>query len=305
MRLSRATLERALFVLLCLIWGSTWLALKIAANAVPPGLFSGTRWTVAGGALLLWLKLRGERVRIRSDLWPRLIAVGLLMITLNAVLMMYGLRFVGSGLASIINAALMPLSLLGFAVALGQERWTRHQTAAMGVGIAGILVLFGPTAFSGTSGMTELLGATLQIVACLCYTAGSVLARPLMRSMTPPQLGAFANLVGGVLLLAFSIPFEPGAGNALTLNWGVATWSAWAFLLVFSSLGATMIYFTLIRDWGASRTGTYAFVSPVIAVLLGTTLSGERLDGRDVVGMLLMLGAAALVLYRPATTASR
>lgn len=305
MRLSRAALERALFVLLCLIWGSTWLALKIGATAVPPGVFSGTRWIVAGGALLLWVKLRGERVRIRSDLWPRLIVVGLLMITLNAVMMMYGIRFVGSGLASILNAALMPLSLLGFAVALGQERWTRHQTAAMGVGIAGILVLFGPSAFSGASGIAELWGATLQIVGCLCYSAGSVLARPLMRSMSPPQLGGFANLVGGLLLLAFSIPFEPGAANAMTLDWGLAAWAAWAFLLVGSSLGATMIYFTLIRDWGASRTGTYAFVSPVIAVLLGTTLNGERLDLGDMIGMVLMLGAAALALRRPAKGASR
>ena len=304
MSLSRAALERGLFLLLCVIWGSTWLALKIGASAVPPGLFSGTRWTVAGGLLLLWLALRGEKVRVRSDLWPRLIAVGLLMISLNAIIMMYGLRLVGSGLASIISAALTPLSLLGFAVALGQEPWTRRQTMAMGVGLSGILVLFGPDALSGTAGMAELLGAMLQIVGCLCYSAGSVLARPLMRSMTPAQLGGFANLIGGVLLLVFSIPFEPGARDALTLDWGVPAWSAWAFLLVLSSLGATMIYFVLIRDWGASRTGSYAFVSPVIAVFLGTVLNGERLDLRDAVGMMLMLGAAALVLHRPRNSAS-
>lgn len=303
MSLSRAARERGLFVLLCLIWGSTWLALKIGASAVPPGLFSGTRWTAAGAILLLWLALRGERVRVRSDLWPRLIAVGLLMISLNAVIMMYGLRFVGSGLASIISAALTPLSMLGFAVAFGQEPWTRRQTMAMAVGLSGILVLFGPDAFSGKEGVAELLGAALQIVGCLCYSAGSVLARPLMRSMTPPQLGGFANLVGGMLLLVFSIPFEPGARQALTLDWGVAAWSAWAFLLVVSSLAATMIYFTLIRDWGASRTSTYAFVSPVIAVFLGTVLQGERLDIRDALGMMLMLGAAGLALHRPAKAA--
>jgi drug/metabolite transporter (DMT)-like permease len=242
-------------------------------------------------------------VRVRADLWPRLIAVGLLMISLNALLMMYGLRFVGSGLASIISAALTPLSLLGFAVALGQERWTGRQTAAMGVGLCGILVLFGPDAFSGAQGMAELFGAALQILGCLCYSAGSVLARPLMRSLTAPQLGGFTNLVGGVLLLVFSIPFEPGAREALAFDWGVAAWSAWAFLLAVSSLGATMIYFTLIRDWGPSRTGTYAFVSPVIAVLLGTMLNGERLALQDAIGMVLTLGAAAIALHRPAKAA--
>jgi drug/metabolite transporter (DMT)-like permease len=73
---------------------------------------------------------------------------------------------------------------------------------------------------------------------------------------------------------------------------------AWLYLLLPGSLLSTVIYFLLVRDWGASRTGTYAFVSPVVAVVIGTTLFGEKLDVGDVVGMVLMLGAAAIVLRR-------
>ncbi|MBV8911583.1 MAG: DMT family transporter, partial [Acetobacteraceae bacterium] len=234
--LSRTALQRGAFTLLCLIWGSTWLALKVGGAAVPPGLFSGTRWTAAGAILLLWQALRREPVRVRAHLWPRLFAVGLLMICLNAILMMYGLRTVGSGLASVISAALTPISLLGFAVATGQERWTTRQLGAIALGVCGILVLFGPDAIAGAGNAAELAGAALLTVGCLCYTAGSVLVRPLMRAMPAVQVGALTNLVGGLLLLLFSIPFEPGARDALAWGWGAPAWLAWAFLLFVSSL---------------------------------------------------------------------
>jgi drug/metabolite transporter (DMT)-like permease len=296
---SRVARQRGLFGLLCIVWGSTWLALKIGGATVPPGFFSGTRWTAAGALLLLWQASRREPVRVRAHLWPRLIAVALLMISLNAVFMMYGLRNVGSGLASVISAALTPISLLGFAVATGQERWTRRQLGAIALGVIGILMLFGPDALAGTMDRTELVGALLLVIGCLCYTAGSVLVRPVMRTMSPAQVGGWTNLIGGLALLLFSVPFEPGAAGALTFAWGTQAWLAWCFLLFVSSLAATTIFLILMRDWGASRTGTYAFVSPVIAVLFGTTLYGERLDLTDAIGMVLMLGAAALSCAAP------
>jgi len=89
-------------------------------------------------------------------------------------------------------------------------------------------------------------------------------------------------------------------GAALDFKWGVAAWAGWLFLLLPGSLGATIIYFVLVRDWGASRAGTYAFVSPVIAVLLGVAVYGEAVGLLDALGMALMLGAAALVIRRAA-----
>jgi drug/metabolite transporter (DMT)-like permease len=291
-----------LFGLLCLIWGTTWLALKIGATAVPPGLFSGLRWTVAGGLLLGWQAARGGPVRVRAWSLMRLAAVALLMISLNALLILYGLRHVGSGLASVISAALTPISLLGFAAAMRQERVTRRQIGAITLGVCGILVLFGPQAASGQGDPSELAGVAGLILGCLCYTFGSVLIRPLMRLMPAAQVAGATNLIGGIALLVWSVPFEPGAVEALSLRWGAPAWAAWWFLLLVGSLGATMIYLLLVRDWGASRTGTYAFVSPVISVALGVLFDDERLDVTDGLGMILMLAAAVLVL-RPTKAA--
>lgn len=298
LRARRAAYERVLFVVLCLVWGTTWIALKAGAMAVPPGFFSGTRWTIAGLLLLAWRWARGQRISFPLRLAGRLVVVALLMIALNAVIMLYGLRYVGSGLAAVINSALTPIALLGFGVAAGQEQFNTRQLGAIALGVTGIVVLFGPSAFRGELDTSELLGAIGVIVGCLCYAAGSVLARPLMRSLSPAHVAASTNLVGGLMLLVASVLFEPGVRAAASGHWGWAAWAAWLYMLGPASLGATTIYFLLVRDWGASRTGTYAFVSPVIAVLLGVAIYGERLDPANAVGMALMLGAAALVLRR-------
>jgi drug/metabolite transporter (DMT)-like permease len=298
LRARRAAYQRILFVVLCLVWGTTWIAFKAGAMAVPPGFFSGTRWTTAGVLLLAWRWARGQRITFPPRFAGRLFLVALLMIALNAVIMLYGLRFVGSGLAAVINAALTPIALLGFGVAAGQEQFNPRQLGAIALGVAGIVVLFGPSAFRGELDGREVLGALGVIVGCLCYAAGSVLARPLMRSLSPAHVAASTNLVGGLMLFVASVLFEPGARAAASGHWGWAAWASWLYMLGPASLGATTIYFLLVRDWGASRTGTYAFVSPVIAVLLGVTLYGERLDPANAIGMALMLLAAALVLRR-------
>lgn len=296
--ISMAARQRALFAVLCFVWGTTWLGMKVGIAVVPPGVFAGTRWTVAGLMLLLWRWGRGQRLLIPMRLTGRLVAVALLMVSLNQVIQLYGLRYITAGLACVLSSALTPIALLGFAVAWGQERFAWRQLVALGIGIAGVLVLFGPAALEGKLDVWEVLGAVGVIVGTVCYSAGSVMARPLMNSLAPAQMAAMTNLIGGTMLLVASVVFEPGAAAALIHPWGWQATLAWLYLLLPGSLLSTVIYFLLVRDWGASRTGTYAFVSPVVAVVIGTTLFSEKLDAGDVVGMVLMLGAAAIVLRR-------
>jgi drug/metabolite transporter (DMT)-like permease len=296
--LSSATVHRLLFAFVCVVWGTNWLAMKTGIAVVPPGVFSGLRWTAAGLVLLGWRWSRGYAPRVNPRNLGRLVLVSVLLVSVNALILLYGLRYVGSGLASVVNSALTPISLLGFAVALGQERFNKWQVGAIALGVAGILVLFGPAAMSGTLDTMTLLGTAGVIVSCVLYSLGSVLAIPLMRTMEPTELAGMTNFIGGATLLVVSLLFEPGALHALRFDWGIAVWASWLFLLLLGSLGATVIYFTLVRDWGASRTGTYAFVSPVIAVLLGVAVLGEQVHLTDAIGMALMLGAAGLVLRR-------
>ena len=298
MPLSVLARQRLLFAFLCFVWGVNWVAMKVGVTEVPPGFFSGTRWTFAGAAFLLWRYFSGEPVRVPWRLMPRLFWLSQILITINVFIMLYGLRHVSSGLASVLSSALTPLALLGFSVAMGQERFNRRQLAAIVVGVAGMLLLFGPKIAQGKLDLMEGLGAVGIIIGNLSYCLGSVLSRPLMRTLPPAVLASSTNLMGGLTLLVISIAVEPGVGPVLTGNWGLHAWLAWGFMVFAGSLGATTIYFILVRDWGASKAGTYAFISPVISVAAGMVMLGERVDLLEAGGMALMLAAAAMVLRK-------
>jgi drug/metabolite transporter (DMT)-like permease len=296
MPLSITAWQRTMFVFICFVWGTTWLGVKIGIATVPPGVFAGLRWSIAGAILLLILRLRGERVMPPPRLMPRLLLVSVLLITLNQVIQLYGLKYITAGLAAVISSALTPIALLGFSVAFGQERANPRQLGAIAVGVGGVFTLFGPAALAGTLDMNELAGAAGVTIGCLCYSSGSVMTRPMMRTLAPVQLAGLTDLIGGLVLLVSSLVLEPGAGAAMMFHWGWPAFLAWLYLLIPGALLSTTMYFLLVRDWGASKPGTYAFISPVIAVIIGCSLFGEKLDWGDAAGMTLMLAAAGLAL---------
>lgn len=291
--LSRQHLQ---FAYVCVVWGGTWLAMKVGIAVVPPAIFSGIRWTVAGLALLGVEAVRGHRRRITARDLIILAPVAFLLIVVNQAVQLYSLRFVSSGIAAVISAALTPMALLGLGWGMGQERITRTRVVAIGVGIGGVALLFGPQAIQGSLTANELIGAGGIVVSTLAYCWGSLLIRPMMRRFPPVELAAATNLMGGLALIAGSLAFEPGSLRALRFDWGWEAWVAWLYLVLPGAIGATLMYYFLVRDWGAARAGTYAFVSPVIAVIAGMVILGERIGGFEALGMVTMLVGAALAL---------
>ncbi len=288
--------QRAMFAFICFVWGTTWLAMKVGIATVTPGVFAGLRWTVAGFILLSFRAIRGQRVLPPAHLAPRLVFVSVVLISMNQVIQLYGLKYITAGLGSVISSALTPLSLLVFAAIGGQERIAARQFQAIGLGIIGVLMLFGPKALAGTLDVWQLVGAAGVIVGVLCYTAGSVMTRPMMRNFEPVQLAGLTDLIGGMALLLSALAIEPGAWRSMQLHWGWPGFLAWLYLLIPGALLSTTMYFLLVRDWGASRPGTFAFISPVIAVIIGCSFFGESLDVGEACGMVLMLFAAGLAL---------
>jgi drug/metabolite transporter (DMT)-like permease len=190
-----------MFVFICFVWGTTWLAMKVGIATVAPGVFAGLRWTIAGAVLLAFRRFRGQRVMPPPRLIPRLVFVSIILITLNQVIQLYALKHITAGLAAVISSALTPLALLVFSVAAGQERFSGRQLGAIIVGVAGVFLLFGPSAMAGTLDVWEMIGAAGVTIGCLCYTAGSVMTRPIMRTLEPVQLAGLTDLIGGAVML--------------------------------------------------------------------------------------------------------
>src|ERR1700760_48952 len=171
---SATTSQRAMFVFICFVWGTTWLAMKIGIATVSPGVFAGLRWSIAGALILAYRRFHGQRV-MAPRLIPRLIFVSVILITLNQVIQLYALKYITAGLAAVISSALTPIALLVFSVAAGQERFSARRMGAISVGVAGVILLFGPSAVAGTLDVWEVIGAAGVTIGCLCYTAGSVM----------------------------------------------------------------------------------------------------------------------------------
>lgn len=298
----RLTRLHGLFALMCLVWGATWIALKVGVEAVPPLVFAGTRFVVAGAILLgaVWWRKTLRQIG-RADL-ARLAAVTLLMISATYSLLFWGAQFVSSGLAAILDMTLMPVALLAISALLGEERLSLVRAGGVALGVVGLLVLFGPQALDGggpnggARGAMWFVGGGAIVLSALTYSLGSVLARPLLRAYPPPLVAGVTTLGGGVVLLAGALPLEPGAAAALAGRWGWPAWASWGYLVLFGSLVAYTAFLRLVREWGASRAGSYAFVSPVIAVLLGTLAFGETVTLTDALGMAVMLAGAWLSL---------
>jgi drug/metabolite transporter (DMT)-like permease len=280
------------------VWGLTWIAVKVGVDTIPPMLFAATRFIAAGVLLLSWGLFKGSvSIPDRKDVL-RLIVTSLLMITFCYGPLFWGMKFVASGTAAVLEMSLTPLALLAFGIALGEERWSAVRAAAMVVGVVGLIVLFAPTISTpGASGFWQILGLIAVAWGAIASAWGSVLARPLVSRYGSTMLSSSTTLMGGSVLLAASLVLEPKSVEAMTTVWAWQAIAGWLFLVVFGSLVGYSIYMQLLRDIGPAKAGSFAFVSPAIAVGVGALLAGEAVSFPSLAGMVLMLVAAAGCLF--------
>ena len=286
------------FLVLCVVWGLTWIATKVGIGTVPPLLFAATRFIVAGVLVSLWMWRETHFSKWQKNDVIRLFTASLLMVTLTYGPLYWGMRYVGSGTAGVLEMSLTPLALLGFGIALGQERWSWMSAIALALGIAGLCVLFAPSIKANEgAGAWSIVGFFAVAWAAVSYAWGSVLARPLIERYGSGMLSGATMLIGGAALLLGSLGWESNSTQSLETFWSWPATLGWLFLLLFGSLVGYSLYMQLLRDLGPAKAGSFAFVSPIIAVLVGIIVAGETVQALSVAGMAVMLLAAGTSLY--------
>ena len=272
------------------IWGSTYLGIAYAGETIPPLFAASTRFITAGVLMAGVVRARGGSLRISRQALLSCILIGALLPGGNAVLFIAE-RNVPTGLASLIIAS-VPLWIVALRLG-GRERLPVPTLAGVGIGFAGVALLAQP------SGGAKLWGIGLCVVSAVMWSTGSVLAARLTLPADPFAATAYEMLFGGLLMLPFSLftvhGFSPSATSIL----------GWIYLVTFGSIVGYTAYSWLLANAPLSLTSTYAYVNPVVAIVLGIAFRGEHLTGRLLIGAAIVVSAVALVVRQepPSATA--
>ena len=272
-----------------IVWGTTYFAIGIALQSMPPLLMNGARFVLAGFIMLAWARWDGQSWPTRHQWLCSALIGGLMAFGAMTLVVLAQHLGIGSGLmATVVTTMPMWLALW---TRIGGETvpWTSWLGLILGATGALLLVLEGD--FS-----TTLLGTLCAFGAPLCWSLGSYASRKL--DQPPPAMASGAQwLLGGALGLVVAGLFEPQARSFDWQQVSLASWLAWCYLLVMGTLVTLNAYLWLLKNTSAALAGSYSFVNPLVALWVGVALGGEGLTGWVFVAMPLILMALLFILY--------
>jgi drug/metabolite transporter (DMT)-like permease len=280
-------MELALYALLCLIWGSTWLVIKVGYGGLGPFNVAGLRFFVAGALMAMVAAATGVRwPRGRAE-WTTVTVVGLLMFAGDYGLIYWAEQYIESGLTAVLFATLPLITLFIARAYIPGERITMGKLASSGLALAGTVALFADRLrldAAAARPMLAVLGATV------CAAAASVMSKRDAHHIPSATLTATSMLIGALVLMlaalahgeGFRLPADPG------------TWAAIAYLSVVGSVLAFLVYFSLMKTWSVMSLSFISVFTPVIALLLGFVFLREPLTAGKIGGAVLILVAVVL-----------
>jgi len=289
------------FAIIYLVWGSTYLAIRIGVREFPPLLMAAMRFFVAGAVLYGWAIARGERSPDRRQ-WSAIALLAFLFFVCDYGLLFWAEQRVPSGITAVMMATIPVFIALCEIALLRTQTLTFRLALALLAGIAGVAVLASRSSFVGGTPVNTT-GALALIFASLSWAVGTVLMRRLSLPSSKVMSSGTQMLAGGILLsIASTALGEFGGFHPATIS--RAAWFSLLYLIVAGSIVAFTAYLWLIHHESPTKVGTYAYVNPVVAVLLGYFLAGESLGLRTVLGTLLVLISVIAITTAPAKKAS-
>ncbi|MHB8424853.1 MAG: EamA family transporter [Gammaproteobacteria bacterium] len=281
----------AAFAVVYIVWGSTYLGIRIGVMDIPPALLSGVRNTIAGLVLMLIAGARGQPLPRHPRDWLHALVMGILLVTLGNGLVTWGEVYVQSNQAALI-ATTSALWVAWFGT-FGPKGHPLAWRAKLGLvlGFIGAVLMLMP----GNHFSFDHFGAQLVILlSTLCWGAGVIYGRSFNVSVSPLMLSAMLLFTGGLLLIILGV----AAGEPAGWHWSVRGMGALAYLTVFGSCLAYSTYVWLMNHTTPDKLSTTAYVNPAIALVLGWVVLGEKVSGARLVGMLVILVGVMLVTAR-------
>ena len=285
------------FAIIYFVWGSTFLAIRIGVREVPPFLLAAMRFLIAGLVVYGWRIGHGERSP-NGRQWTSLFLLGILNFVLDYGLIFWAEQRVPSGITAVMMATIPMFMALSEIVLLRTQRFTVRLVVALLIGIGGVAVLLSNSPGLGGAPI-EGKGAVALIVAALAWALSSALMRKLPLPASKVMSSGAQMLAGGILLAATSAALgEFGNFHARAVS--RQAWLSLVYLIVAGSIVAFTAYVWLIHHESPTKVGTYAYVNPVVAVIIGYFLGGEALGLRTIVGTMCVLVSVVIITTMPA-----
>lgn len=275
------------FLSVYVIWGSTYLAIRLGVQEMPPFLMAGLRWLVAGGLLYAWRRASGDA---RPSLlnWREASIVGIFLIVGGNGIVSFAAQWVPSGLTALL-IAIVPVWIALITFGQTKVRPAPRVFLGIGLGVVGVALLAGPAVFGGG------WGTLLVLVASLSWATGSMYSRGAKLPSSSLLGAAMQMIVGGVVLSLAGL----ASGEAARVDLAAVSWVGWtslAFLVFFGSIVAYSAYVWLLQVVRPELVATYAFVNPVVAVILGWWIADESFGIMTALAAALIIVAVAIVV---------
>ena len=276
------------FAAVYIIWGSTYLAIRVGVQQLPPALFAGARFVIAGILLALYARWSGQKFPTHRREWRTIAITALFMLVGANGLVVWGEQWVPSNQAALIVAT-TALWLAGFGT-LGShgQKLSPQIVLGLAIGFLGAAMLLLPE-----NGFTrDHLWAQLAILAaCPLWAAGSIYAKRSQLSTPPLMVAALQSLIAGIVFSAIGL----ADGETVRWNWSPTAMAALTYLIVFGSCFAYAAYIWLLHEVSPAALGTYAYINPLVAVILGWLLLQESLSIKQLAGTVVILLGVMLV----------
>ncbi|HUQ31980.1 MAG TPA: EamA family transporter [Pyrinomonadaceae bacterium] len=290
----RSKLPKIVWLILAVIWGSTWLFIKLGLEDLPPFTFAGIRFVIAAIILLIIILIRRRPLPRRGQDWVLIAGTGILAFTINYGLLFWGEQRTSSGLAAILQTIIPVFGLVLAHLHLPEERITWPKLIGVILGIAGVALIFSNQMAAG--GRSAFQGSVAIVTGAFGAAYSNVLIKSRGGRLDYAVLAAGQMICGLIPLLIIGITFE---GNPLKLHWTPLAVISLFYLAIVGSAVAFLLYYWLVRHMEVTKTMLIALFTPLLAVSLGMLVRGEQLTWRIIAGgACIMAGIGVIVLRR-------
>lgn len=284
------------FAIIYFVWGSTYLAIRVGVREIPPFLMAAMRFFIAGLVLCVWLLARGERLPTKRE-WLNAALLSIVMFVFDYGVLFWAEKRIASGIAAVMVATIPAFMALSEIIFLRTQKMTLRLAVALLIGMGGVAVLMSRT-FNFGGEPVDRMSAIGLMIAAISWSVASILGRKVTLPKSKAMSAGAQMLAGGVFLTVTSAAFGEFRGFDVS---GVSrgAWLSLAYLIVAGSIVGFTAYVWLLHHESPTKVATYAYVNPVVAVLVGYFWGEEALGTRTILGTFFVLVSVLVITTAP------